>query len=176
MADPEHALLSDRLAPGEKASFPTASGKIEIFSRTLERFGYDPLPDWQEPTRRAGPDRADYPLILVSGPRGRAYVNSQFRQIPAIAASMPGPVAGMHPETARRAGAADGERIAVVSPHGRIELRAWVTARVHPECVVVQAGWSDANANLLTDDAELDPISGFPVFRSGVCRVEPARA
>jgi anaerobic selenocysteine-containing dehydrogenase len=176
MADPVHTLLADRLAPGEKPAFPSASGKIEIYSAALERFGYDPLPDWKESRRRPARDGGDYPLTLVSGPRTRAYVNSQFRQIPSIASLMPQPLAELHPVAARRAGIADGERIAVVSPHGRIEMRARVTTRVHPECVVVPAGWSDANANLLTDDAELDPISGFPLFRSGVCRVETVRA
>jgi anaerobic selenocysteine-containing dehydrogenase len=176
MADPEHTLLADHLAPGEKAAFPSASGKIEIHSPTLERFGYDPLPDWKEPRRRPARGGSDYPLTLVSGPRTRAYINSQFRQISSVASLMPKPLAELHPDAARRAGIADGDRIAVVSPHGRIKLHAHVTTRVHPECVVVPAGWSDANANLLTDDAALDPISGFPLFRSGVCRVEAVRA
>jgi anaerobic selenocysteine-containing dehydrogenase len=169
LADPGRTIAADLLPPGERASFPTASGRIEIYSPILERFGHDPLPDWSERRLRPG---GDYPFILVSGPRTRAYVNTQFRQIPALAARMPQPVAELHPEAARRAGIGDGERVAVVSPRGRIELQARVTERVHPECVVVPAGWSDANANLLTDDVSLDPISGFPSFRSGVCRVE----
>lgn len=175
MADPEHTLLADDLAPGEKPAFPSASGKIEIYSAALERFGYDPLPDWKESRRRPARGGGDYPFILVSGPRTRAYVNSQFRQIPSIASLMPKALAELHPDAARRAGIADGERIAVVSPHGRVEMQAHVTTRVHPECIVVPAGWSDANANLLTGDAALDPISGFPVFRSEICRVEAVR-
>jgi anaerobic selenocysteine-containing dehydrogenase len=53
-------------------------------------------------------------------------------------------------------------------------MRAQVTDQVHPEVVVVPGGWSEANANLLTEDQTLDPISGFPSFRSAVCRIEPA--
>jgi len=176
MDDPQHTLLADSLGTGEKAAFPSASGKIEIYSATLERFGYDPLPDWRRSIRRPAEHPGGHPLILVSGPRTRPYINSQFREIPSVASLMPEPLAEIHPDAARRAGIVDGERIAVVSPHGRIELRARVTARVHPECVVVPAGWSDANVNLLTDDAALDPISGFPLFRSGVCRIEAIRA
>jgi hypothetical protein len=48
-----------------------------------------------------------------------------------------------------------------------------VTADVHPEAVVVPAGFSQANPNSLVSGDRRDPISGFPAFRSGVCRVEP---
>jgi anaerobic selenocysteine-containing dehydrogenase len=65
--------------------------------------------------------------------------------------------------------------VAVVSPHGRIEIRAVVTEDVHPECVVMPAGWAQANPNWLISHEKRDPISGFPAFRSGVCRVEPLK-
>jgi anaerobic selenocysteine-containing dehydrogenase len=174
MIDARHTLLADRLPEGTSPSFPTASGKIEIFSRTLERFGYDPLPEWHAPEAEAARDGM-FPLILVTGPREREYVNSQFRQVPSIALKNPRTTATVHPDTARRAGLADGDRVAIVSPHGRIVLRLRIAGRVHPECVVVPTGWSEANANLLTHDAGLDPITGFPAFRSGVCRLEAAR-
>jgi anaerobic selenocysteine-containing dehydrogenase len=85
---------------------------------------------------------------------------------------MPAPVAAIHPTAAARLGIADGERVALVSPRGRIELAARVTDTVHPETVVVPSGWTEANVNLLTDTERLDPISGFPALRSMVCRVE----
>jgi anaerobic selenocysteine-containing dehydrogenase len=56
-----------------------------------------------------------------------------------------------------------------------VVLRAVVTADVHPECVVMPAGWESANPNLLISDVRRDPISGFPAFRSGACRVEAVR-
>ena len=171
---PQRTLRAE--APGEAgrqpARFPTASGKIELYSRALEEFGYDPLPDWKEPSERPHRYGEEFPLILVSGPRGRAYINSQFRQIPSVSRKMPRPLAEIHPATAAEAGVGDGDPVAVVSPHGRIVLHVRVTAQVHPDCVVVPFGWSGTNANLLTHDGALDPISGFPAFRSGVCRLE----
>ena len=95
-----------------------------------------------------------------------------LRQIPSIRAKMPRPRVEVHPETADAAGIGDGDLVAVVSPRGRIALRAKVTARVRRDCVVVPAGWPDANANLLTSDAALDPLLGYPAFRSGACRLE----
>jgi anaerobic selenocysteine-containing dehydrogenase len=176
MPDPAHTLLADRLTGSARPWFPSASGKIEIYSRTLERFGYDALPDWKEPSERPGRHGNGYPFILVTGPRTLPYVNSQFREIPSVYSKMPRPLAELHPEAARKAGISDGDRVTVVSPHGRIVLHAKVTTRVHPECVVVPAGWGGANANLLTRDSALDPVTGFPAFRSGICRLEPPPA
>jgi anaerobic selenocysteine-containing dehydrogenase len=82
----------------------------------------------------------------------------------------------IHPEVAKRAGVVNGAQVRLVSPHGEVTMRAVVTADVHPECVVTPAGWEQANPNLLISEARRDPISGFPAFRSGVCRVEPVRA
>jgi anaerobic selenocysteine-containing dehydrogenase len=110
--------------------------------------------------------------MLVTGPRTRAYINSQFRQVARIRLLEPEPTVRVHPDVARDAGLADGQHVAVVSPVGRIELRCEVTPDVRPDVVVIPAGWEDANANLLLDGQRLDPISGFPAFRSGVCRLE----
>lgn len=153
--------------------FATASGKLELSSQTLARFGYTPLPEWTPPATRPTPE---YPLLLVSGPRTRVYINSQFRQIPSIRDKQPEPFVELHPEAARRCGVHDGAHVAVVSPEGRITLRARVTDRVHPEIAVLPAGWAVANANELTSPEGADPISGFPALRSQVCRVEPLGA
>jgi anaerobic selenocysteine-containing dehydrogenase len=149
------------------------SGKIELYSSTLEHFGHDPLPDWVDPCEGRAREDGEFPLVLVSGPRRRAFINSQFHQLPSVARKVPRPLAEMHPDTAARFGVAHGERVVVVSPRGRIFLEARLTDHVHPDCVVVPAGWDEANANLLTDDGRLDPITGFPGYRSVACRVEP---
>lgn len=156
----------------EPARYGTSSGKIELRSALLEGFGHDPLPRWTPPRQRP---TTEYPILLVSGPRTRTYVNSQFRKIPSIAAKLPSPFVEVPPAIAGPLGLEDGDWVAVVSPHGRIELEARVTDRVHPETVVLPNGWPQANANLLIDGDDLDPISGFPAFRSAICRLEPLR-
>jgi formate dehydrogenase (coenzyme F420) alpha subunit len=151
----------------------TPSGKIELASSLLERAGHPALPEWVPPSRQP---TAEFPLLLVTGPRTRAYINSQFRQVARIRLLEPEPVVRVHPDAARGARVADGERVAVVSPVGRVELRLVVTTDVQPDVAVMPAGWEEANANLLVDADLLDPISGFPAFRSGVCRVEAIAA
>ena len=168
-APPELApgLEADRGAP----RVGTPSGKIELASSLLARADQPALPEWIPPSLR--PTSA-FPLILVTGARTRAYINSQFRQVARIRLLEPEPTVRVHPDAAREAGVANRQRIAVVSPVGRVELRCEVTRDVRPDVVMMPAGWEEANANLLIDGERRDPISGFPAFRSGVCRLEPA--
>ncbi len=163
------------LAPGfDRGEGPprvgTPSGKIELASGLLARAGHPALPEWTAPSLRPS---AGFPLMLVTGPRTRAYINSQFRQVARIRLLEPEPVVRVHPEAARAAGIEHGRRAAVVSPHGRVELVVSVTTDVRRDVAVMPAGWETANANTLIDGERLDPISGFPAFRSGVCRLEP---
>jgi anaerobic selenocysteine-containing dehydrogenase len=150
--------------------YATRSGKLELSSSLLAHYGLDPLPTWSPPAR--GPDEA-FPLHLITGPRTRAFINSQFRQIPSIRDKMPEPRCEVHPEAAAKVGLSHGDLVAIVSPHGRIVMRASVTDRVHPQVVVVPNGWAKASANELTAADGLDPISGFPTLRSLTCRLEP---
>jgi anaerobic selenocysteine-containing dehydrogenase len=53
-------------------------------------------------------------------------------------------------------------------------MTALVTEEVHPECAVMPAGFPEANPNRLISADLRDPISGFPAFRSGICRIEKA--
>ncbi len=151
----------------------TPSGRIELASGLLARAGQPALPEWTPPSLRPS---AEFPLMLVTGPRTRAYINSQFRQVARIRLLEPEPLVRVHPEAARAAGLGDGARVAIVSPVGRVEMRLAVTTDVRPDVAVMPAGWEEANANLLIDGKRLDPISGFPAFRSGVCRLEPVVA
>jgi anaerobic selenocysteine-containing dehydrogenase len=110
----------------------------------------------------------------VTGARTRAYINSQFRQVAKVRLRMPEPEVLLHPDAARSAGVRDGERVAIVAPLGRVEMKIRVTTEVRPDVAVAPAGWESANVNVLHDAERLDPISGFPAFRSGVCRIERA--
>ena len=163
--------LAPGFDPGHGApAVGTPSGKIELASALLARAGHPALPEWTPPSNRPS---VEYPLTLVTGPRTRAFINSQFRQVARIRLLEPEPVVRVHPEAARAAGVEHGRRAAVVSPHGRVELRVSVTTDVREDVAVMPSGWEEANANCLIDGERLDPISGFPAFRSGICRLEP---
>lgn len=158
-----------------KEGFDTPSGKVEIYSQTLADHGYDPLPTYYEPAESpvSQPELAQaYPLVLTTGARYQPFVHSQLHDIPALRKIMPDPRAEIHPSQAAPLGIKDGDPVIIETLRGRVKMKARVTADVRPDTVVIPHGWpGEANANLLTDDSQRDPISGTPGYRSGLCRV-----
>jgi anaerobic selenocysteine-containing dehydrogenase len=165
----QDAALQPKPRPDARTDFGTPTGKAEFVSTVLAEAGLEPLPVWTPPAETPSPE---FPLWLVTGSRPRARINSQFAQSPSVRARLKEPELLVHPSAAKLAGISHGARIDVVSPHGRISIRAVVTEDVHPECVVMPAGWDEANPNLLISNAVRDPISAFPALRSGICRLE----
>ncbi|MBL8920593.1 MAG: molybdopterin-dependent oxidoreductase [Myxococcaceae bacterium] len=149
--------------------FATLSGRAEFKSQLLERAGFPGLPEWTPPTETPTPE---FPLRLVTGPRARAYINSQFHEVPSINARMRTAEITIHTSAAKPLGLSTGMPVKVTSPYGAIELTVVVTDDVQRECAVMAAGFADANPNRLISPDKRDPISGFPAFRSGICRVE----
>ena len=123
---------------------------------------------WTPPSDAPSPE---FPLILVAGPRTRAFINSQLREAPSVWAKMPRPLARLHPAAAAARGIADGDPVIVRTKVGSVQFWAELSGDIHPEVVVVPHGWAEANANALTDVSGLDPISGFPAFRSRACQI-----
>ena len=54
-----------------------------------------------------------------------------------------------------------------------VNFVAAVTDIMKPGVVHCFHGWNEANVNELTDHTTLDPISGFPAFKSLLCEVKP---
>ena len=157
-----------------KGLFRTPSGKIEIYSDTLEKVGFSPLPSYLEPER--GPIRGDkefrdkYPLILSVGNRNLYYTHSQHRQVPALKRMTPEPFTEIDPKTARRFGIEDGDWIVVETNRGQVKMKAHVDDRVAEGVVLVPHGWGgEANGNLLTDVGCREPIMGYPEQKALQC-------
>jgi anaerobic selenocysteine-containing dehydrogenase len=157
----------DRQRKYEEAGFDTPSGKVELFSQTMADYGYDPLPTF---TPLSEPSD-DYPFTLISGTRTIAFSHSQYRQIARLRKLVPQPLVEINPESAKSLGLADGERVVVESARGSISLKAKITAEVPPGVLSLQHGWEEANVNILTDNEPYDPISGYPAFKTTLCRV-----
>jgi anaerobic selenocysteine-containing dehydrogenase len=159
----------------ERAGFDTPSGKIEIRSSILEKYGYEPLPVYREPVESpiSRPDLyRSYPLVLTTGARTVNFTHSQHRNIDRLRMMVPEPLLEIHPVDAKSRNIKAGDMVAVSSPRGRARVRAKITDKILAGVVHLPHHWPDeANANLLSDDLHLDPISGFPAFRSQLCQV-----
>jgi anaerobic selenocysteine-containing dehydrogenase len=89
-------------------------------------------------------------------------------------AKEPEPKVQINPVDARARGIQDGDEVRLSSPLGVVSMQAWITDSLPEGIVSAPHGWPDADVNLLIPDAGLDPISGFPPFRSSLCQVERA--
>ncbi len=161
----------------KEGRFNTPSGKVEIFSQNLADHGYDPLPVFNEPPESyiSTPDIArEYPLILITGARTRYFTHSQHRNVSILRRRVSEPLVEIHARTAEELGIADGDLVTVESPRGSIKLKARVDNDISEKVVAIQHGWIEANANILTNDEDRDPISAYPAFRNGLCRVRKA--
>jgi biotin/methionine sulfoxide reductase len=143
--DPEHTLLADFRADVEGHPLHTPSGRIEIWSATIDGFGYDDCPGhptWLEPTEwLGGPAAARHPLALVANqPSTRLH-----SQLDAGAHSRAGKVAGrepvrIHPDDAAARGIADGDLVRLHNDRGSCLAGAVVTDAVRSGVVQLSTG------------------------------------
>jgi len=153
--------------------FPTSSGKYEFASMTLKQMGYPEIPAYQAPAYREQPD-SEYPLVLITGARMPLYLHSRYRNIEHFKKAVSESGVEIHPQDAKRLGIEDGERVRVISEIGAIEVPANIMQEngILPGFVQISHGWDEANVNLLTDDRQLDPISGFPNLKLVPVKIE----
>jgi anaerobic selenocysteine-containing dehydrogenase len=175
-----------------EGAFGTPSGKIELYSERLRKWGFDPLPVYYEPdeTPFSDPELAsEYPLVFTSN-KFVPYRGSAGRQIPSLRAEHPEPLVLIHPETAGGLGIADGAQVYIETKRGRIKQKAKLTTDVDPRVIYVDYdwwfpedgvetlyGWERSNVNILTsNDLSRSREFGTPTIRGILCRVYPADA
>ena len=163
--------------------FDTPTGKFEIWSTTLEEYGYEPLPKYTEPTEGplGSPALAErFPLVFNSGARPHTDFRSQHHGIKGLARDNPEPTVELSIEDAAARGIRSGDLVEVRTPRGAVPFRARVTADIVKGAVECNMGggtavgseaWRKWNVNELTDLENYDEISGFPVYKALLCDV-----
>jgi anaerobic selenocysteine-containing dehydrogenase len=162
----------------EKTGFPTPTGKMEFVSTVLKEAGLDPLPRYQEPklSPRSTPEVAEkFPLILTTGARLPMYVHSRTFRLGWTRSLRPEANVDINPADAAGRGIADGDRVSLSTQRGSLAVRAHLTEVVAPGVVNFYHAWPDADANLLIPPDYLDPLSGYPGFKSLLCEVRRER-
>lgn len=151
----------------------TPSGKIEFFSELLEsceKEGHEGLPVYHDFRENLPMD--EYPLILTTGSRKPQLFHSRTYRLPWLANLEKYPVVEIHPEDAKELCMEDEEMVVLVTPVGSMELCLSVNSSCLRGTVNVYHGAGEKDINLLLDDTYLDPVSGFPGYKSYCCRLE----
>jgi len=189
--DPLPILFQAFCADPEANPLKTPSGKIEIFSETIDGFGYDDCPGhptWLEPAEWLGSEKATtYPLHLISNqPRVRLH-----SQLDAGDLSQGSKVAGREPvwinaEDADIRGIGDGDLVRLFNDRGSCLAGAHVTDEIRHGVVQLSTGaWFDplnaseigsmdkhGNPNVLTMDKGTSRLAQSPSAQTALVQVE----
>lgn len=152
---------SGKMRPDGKPGFPTATGRVELYSLWYDKLGLDPLPQFYEPTPSpySTPDvYEEYPLIVITGARMWNYFHSENRRQEHLRAIKPEPTVEMNPETATKYGLTHGEWVWVEGQRGRAKRIVDITPTLDPRVVLTSHGWShpEAGADSLYDTQDLN--------------------
>ena len=170
-----------------KSPLNTPSGKIEIFSNTIEEFGYADCPGhptWLPPTEWLGsPQAKDHPLHLVSPQPG----DKLHSQMECAIADIPGerPTAvTIHPQDAATRGIEHGDRVRLFNKRGACIAKANVSDDILSGVVSLPTGaWftpdtkgvdSQGNPNVLTLDVGTSRLGQGSSAHSCLVDIEPA--
>jgi len=156
----------------------TPSKKIELapaeFVEALKRV--DPPP---EPSDR-------FPLTLITGERSPHTKNTQLRGVTSLTEKQSGNFLRISTVDAASASIQAGDEVEVVTEYGAAPMQARVADDIRPGVVSLTHGWGrklfhpetkttpeqqGTNANLLTDDENLDKLSGMPIYNAIPCSV-----
>lgn len=176
--DEPTVMLSDFRADPEANALATPSGRIEIFSDTIDGFGYDDCPGhpaWFEPLEWLGNARADQLHLISNQPR-----NKLHSQLDHGAVSRADRIDGrepvlMHPDDAAARGLAQGQKVRIENLRGTCLSVVQASDEVMPGVVQIATGaWLDidgttcraGNPNVLTPDKGTSRLAQGPIAHS----------
>ena len=180
----EKGLLRKDMKPG----FETKTGKVNIFSEELQRFGWGGIPGYREQPQSpfSDPDLAqEYPYVMLTGGRNHQYFHSEYRESAYMRSIRPFPVVEINPETAHENGVEEGDWVCIETTMGSIKQVAHLTEGIDARVVHCDHDWwfpekgaqdglhgaFDSNPNAIIDnDKVFDPAVGTDNF-SSMCRI-----
>ncbi|MDH5530150.1 MAG: molybdopterin-dependent oxidoreductase, partial [Paracoccaceae bacterium] len=162
--DPQRTLFSAFREDPASTPLKTPSGRIEIFSQTIDGFGYDDCPGhpvWLPPQEWLGNAPKTAPLHLVS-PQPGDKLHSQLESALADVEGARPETLVIHPHDAAKRGIRSGDLLRVFNARGACKARALVSEDILPGVVALPTGaWfgdpgdnidPHGNPNVLTRD------------------------
>jgi thiosulfate reductase/polysulfide reductase chain A len=146
-------------------TWSTPSGKIEIFSSTLDKGGFPGVPEWQEPP---APKAGQFYLLTGKVAQYTQFGTQNNQYLHKYADE---PRLWMNADTAETLGLQTDDAVEVTSPAGKVYIRLLVTQAIRSDCVYMTPGLGHMSKGLRVAygvgacDSDLhvtytDPISG----------------
>jgi len=190
LPDHERVLFSDFRDAPQANPLPTPSGRIEIFSETIDAFGYDDCaghPRWFEPAEWLGGEQARrHPLHLVSHqPATRLHSQLDCGKTSRASKIQDREPVSIHPDDAAARGISDGDIVRLYNDRGACLAGARITDAVRPGVVILATGaWYDphtpgglerhGNPNVLTLDKGTSKLAQGPSAHTTLVEMELA--
>lgn len=179
-----YVAFKEQIEDPDKCTFPTPSGKIEIYSQQLADINdplIPPIPKYIETWESKNDALAEkYPLQLITTHFKRR-AHSQWETIPWLR-ELAEQVVSINPVDAGTRGINNGDEVLVYNDRGKMIIKARVTERIMPGVVdIPQGAWYNpdekgvdrgGSVNVLTRDKS-SPCGSFP---SNTCLVQIEKA
>lgn len=163
----------------EETGFDTKSGKIELYSSVLEKYqdriGYAPLPRYYVFEEIFPIEKEKYPYLLNTGSRKPHLFHSRVYRLSWLKNIENNSVIEMHPLDGERLNVVEKEIVWLVTPVGRIKVSVHLNGIGLPGVIHMYHGNKETDINEVIDKNYLDPISGFPGYKSYFCRIEKVK-
>jgi trimethylamine-N-oxide reductase (cytochrome c) len=142
----------------------TPSGKIEIFSKTIEGYQYKDCPphaSWIEPDEWKGSANKDQLQLLTAHPAHRLHSQLNYAELRKEYAVADREPVTLHPDDAKARGIANGDVVRVWNDRGQVLVGAQISDGIKPGVICIHEGaWPDLEngickngaANVLTAD------------------------
>jgi thiosulfate reductase/polysulfide reductase chain A len=165
--------------PPNEITFNTPSGKIEVYSETLEKAGFPAWPTWEDPPY---PKPNEFYLLT-----GKVAQHTQFgtQNNQLLHKYQDRPRIWIHPSAAQIHSIHTDDLVRVSSQAGEVVIPALVTEAIRSDCVYMTPGYGHLSKGLRTaygvgaSDSDLhitftDPISGGQALSQTFVTVEKA--
>ena len=115
--------------------FKTPSGKVELYSETLQEMGISPIPVMVEHITST----VEYPPVMTSG-KDSFFYHSSWRMLKGLRKLSKEPFVEVHSETAKRMSLVEGEMAYIETSEGRIMQKVKLNDSLDPRVVVPRKG------------------------------------
>ena len=170
----------------EEGIFKTPSGKVEIFSKSLQDLGYSPMPAFPEVSKFLFAASEEFPLLMFNG-KEAAYMLTGYKHVQYARKLRPQPTVDLNPETAQKYGLKKGDWIYIETKKGKVKQILDLDPDLHPQLVYPSWGWwfpeepedlfsfRKSNLNVLTQsEPPYDPETGSVELGAIPCKVYKA--